>query len=342
MDAIRIGIVGLGGICRQRHVPGLKKIAGVELVAVANRSRESGEQAAREFGIPEVAKSWEDIVGRDDLDAILIGTWPCMHRAVSMAALESGKHVFCQARMAMDYQEARAMHACAESAGRVAMLCPVPIGLSIDAAILRMLREGALGTVRLVRVQGLYGDCVDPAAPMHWRKDHRLSGLNVMTLGMYAEVINRWFGPARRVMAQTQVFTPTRIDGDGQVQPVKIPDQILFHTLMEGDVAVQYVISGMAPYGRDAIEIHGSEKTLHYDVNPDVLYEIGADGQQTRVSILPEDAYDVENWRVEQDFIDAIRKGKEYHPNFEDGLRYMQVVQAVHDSAATGRAIDLA
>ena len=91
MDSIRIGIVGLGGICRQRHVPGLKKIAGVELVAMANRSRESGEQAAREFGIPEVAKSWEDIVGRDDLDAILIGTWPCMHRAVSMAALESGK-----------------------------------------------------------------------------------------------------------------------------------------------------------------------------------------------------------------------------------------------------------
>ncbi|NIA14622.1 MAG: hypothetical protein GWP08_11130 [Nitrospiraceae bacterium] len=49
----------------------------------------------------------------------------------------------------------------------------------------------------------------------------------------------------------------------------------------------------------------------------------------------------VETWRVERDFIDAIRTGAEYHPNFEDGMRYTQVVQAVHDSSAQGQAVQL-
>uniref|UniRef100_A0A7C4PK83 SRP54-type proteins GTP-binding domain-containing protein n=1 Tax=Anaerolinea thermolimosa TaxID=229919 RepID=A0A7C4PK83_9CHLR len=105
METLRIGFVGLGGICRQRHVPGLKKLPGIELRAVANRTRESSEKAAREFGIPVVCDSWQELVARDDIDIVFVGTWPYLHREVSVAALESGKHVFCQARMAMDYRQ---------------------------------------------------------------------------------------------------------------------------------------------------------------------------------------------------------------------------------------------
>ena len=57
----------------------------------------------------------------------------------------------------------------------------------------------------------------------------------------------------------------------------------------------------------------------------------------------PEDdeRYDVANWRVEQDFVDAIRQGAPYHPDFEDGLRYMKVIQAIHDAAATGKTVQV-
>jgi len=54
-----------------------------------------------------------------------------------------------------------------------------------------------------------------------------------------------------------------------------------------------------------------------------------------------EEAYDVENWCVEQDFIDAIRIGTPYHPDFEDGLRYMAVVQAVYKSAAQQKRVEM-
>ena len=168
MDTVRIGIIGLGGICRTRHVPGLQKIEGVEIVAVANRSRESSAAAAAEYGIAHVCEDWQEIVAREDVDAVVIGTWPYKHRDISIAALEAGKHVFCQARMALNLTEALDMRAAAGMAARVAMLCPVPFGLSVDDTVRRLLAEGALGEVHTVRVLSMSNACVDPEAPATW------------------------------------------------------------------------------------------------------------------------------------------------------------------------------
>lgn len=341
MRNLRVGIVGLGGICRERHVPGLRRIDGVEIAAVANRSRASSEAAAREFGIPGVCDSWKELVRRDDIDAVFIGTWPYMHHDISIAALDAGKHVFCQARMAMDFREAAEMHEHAAASGRVAMLCPVPIGLSIDATISRLLREGYPGEVRLVRVQSLSNAYADPGAPVNWRKDRRLSGLNTLTLGMYIEVMHRWFGWTRAVSAHTDIFVPERLDASGRRMKVEAPDQIVFHAEMRAGFPVQYAFSGVVHHGKDAVEIYGNRATLHYDVGADALYAARPGEEFTPVDIAPRDAYDVENWRVERDFVSAVRDGTEYHPNFEDGMRYMQVIQAVFDSAATGRHIEL-
>lgn len=341
MQRIRVGFVGLGGICRTRHVPGLRRIEGIEIVAVANRTIESSRQVAAELGIPETCESWQELIARDDLDAVFIGTWPYMHKPISIAALNAGKHVFCQARMAMDFQEAREMQACARQCGRVAMLCPVPFGLSVDATVARWIRDGRLGQLRFVRVESFSNTYLAPDAPMNWRKDHRLSGLNTLTLGMFIEVIHRWFGWTRMVSAMTQTFVLERKDANGVKTAVRVPDQILINAIQENGCPVQYAFSGCVPYSRDTIEIHGTETVLQYDIASDVLYEVAGDGSPGRVPILPEDAYDVSQWRVEEDFVNAIRKGSEYHPSFYDGMRYMQVIQAVHDSAAFGATIRL-
>lgn len=341
MDTIRTGFIGLGGICRQRHVPGLQKIDGVELTAVANRSRESSERAAAEFGIPHVCDSWEDLIARDDIDAVFIGTWPYRHKAMSIAALEAGKHVFCQARMAMNYGEARAMYHAAMSRDRVAMLCPVPFGLSIDKTIAKYLSRGELGDITLVRVNSLAGMFADPDVPMNWRKDHRLSGLNMHTLGMYIEVIHRWFGWTKSVAARSDIFTAQRVDETGERINVEIPDQYLLNTKTASGVPVQYTISTVAHHGVDEIHVHGTKGTLYYDVHGDKLYSAKAGETMGTATSASGDAYDVMNWRVESDFINAIRTGSDYHPNFEDGLRYMQVVQAAHDSAESGTTIEL-
>src|SRR4051812_27380474 len=100
MNSLRIGIIGAGGIFKTRHLPGLRALSDVQVAVVCNRSRESGEAVAREWDIPEVVTEWRELIARDDLDAVFIGTWPYTHAEMSIAALEAGKHVFCQARMA--------------------------------------------------------------------------------------------------------------------------------------------------------------------------------------------------------------------------------------------------
>jgi predicted dehydrogenase len=339
---LRVGIVGLGGICRNRHVPGLNRIEDVEIAAVANRSRESGERAAKEYNIPDVHDDWEELVRRDDLDIVLIGTYPNMHKPVSCAALESGKHVFCQARMARDAEEAREMlEAAQRHPDLVAGLCPVPIGMPVDAVVKRLVRENTLGEVRLARVQSFSHAFASPDAPMNWRKDHRLSGHNMLTLGMYAEVLHRWFGWTRRLQALTQIFVPERTDESGERVQVRIPDQALFNTEMDQCPAVQYVMAAAVPHGSDRVEIYGSKAALRYEVKGHGLFMAQNGGEFEPVEPRPEEVYNLKQWDVEERFIDAVREGKPYHPDFLEGLKYMEVVQAVHDAAETGKTIEL-
>jgi len=338
-EAIRIGVVGLGGICKTRHVPGFRKVLGVEVVAVANRTLKSSESAATEFRIPHAVGSWQELVKRDDVDLVVVGTWPYLHKAVTVAALAAGKHVFCQARMAMDAAEAQVMYDAARRSNRVTGLCPVPFGLKYDRALARLLREDALGEIRLVRVQSFASAYASADAPMNWRKDHRLSGLNMHTLGMYIEVMHRWFGWTREIAAHTNVFVPKRIDAVGENVPVHIPDQVLATSVVGQNVPVQYTISAAVHKGEDRIEIYGSRGTIRYDIAADAMYIAREDREFEPVEVRKDEFCNVKDWAVESDFIAAIRDGADYHPDFFDGLKYMQVIEAIYRSAAEDRVV---
>src|SRR5919206_4391481 len=146
---LRIGIVGAGNIVRTRHLPALKKHPDAEIVAVSNSTYESSENFCNE-NVPQATpmRNWADLLAIPDLDVIWIGTPPYMHSAVTISALEAGKHVFCQARMAMDLAEADEMLATSKRYPEsVTMLCPPPFGLRGDLLVKKMLAEGAIGKV---------------------------------------------------------------------------------------------------------------------------------------------------------------------------------------------------
>src|SRR5829696_8837636 len=66
---IRVGIIGAGGIVGSTHIPGLRRMPGVEIVAVANRSLESSQRAAKEFDIPRAYADWEQLLAAGGIDA---------------------------------------------------------------------------------------------------------------------------------------------------------------------------------------------------------------------------------------------------------------------------------
>src|SRR5437899_12597393 len=153
-QTIRVGFVGAGNNTRHRHIPGFRALPGIELVAVANRTKASGARAAREFGIARVHEDWRDVVRAGDVDAICIGTWPYMHCEVTLAALEHGKHVLCEARMGMDAAEGRRMLEASRRAPHlITQLVPSPPTLEVDSTLQSLLGEGYLGEVLAVELQ---------------------------------------------------------------------------------------------------------------------------------------------------------------------------------------------
>ena len=108
-ETIKVGFIGAGANTALRHIPGLRAQEGVEFAGVANRSLESSQTAADKYEIGEAYPTWLDLVEDPNIDAVCIGTWPYMHSPVTLTAMDNGKHVLCEARMAVNATEARDM-----------------------------------------------------------------------------------------------------------------------------------------------------------------------------------------------------------------------------------------
>src|SRR6266849_3846144 len=329
---VRLGIVGAGNIVRERHLPALKKHSEVEIVAVSNSTYESGEKFCSE-NLPQATpmRNWADLLAVPDLDIIWIGTPPYMHSAVTISALEAGKHVFCQARMSMDLTEAEEMLAASKHYPElVTMLCPPPYGMRADLLVKKLLAENYIGRPHHVRLQSFNSNFLDPEAPPHWRQKIEISGLNVLTLGIYVEVLQRWLGDITGVFARGKILRSER-----RGYAVIVPDLLNVLCTFENGAEAVLEFSGInACAPSDRVEIYGDHGTLTYDFATDVVRAGKHDGEELHIVDLTPDLES--EWRVEEDFLAAVKsKGRiRPHPDFEDGVRYMRVVQAVADSRA--------
>ena len=338
-DNIRVGIIGAGANTRDRHIPGLQAIEGVEIVAVCNRSQESGERVAQRFGIERACTNWQEIVHAADIDAVVIGTWPYMHRLVTVAALEADKHVMCEARMAMNASEAHCMYDALRSRPHlVAQIVPSPLSLRVDRTIQRLIRDGWLGDVLVVDIHD-GGAFIDKDNTMHWRHNMDLSGLNVISIGIWYEAMLRWVGEATSVVAKGKTFTPMRLDEEGRLTGVRIPDHIDIIADMACGGQAHIQVSNVTGFGEPAsATIYGSEGTLRF--SEDILTggRRGDDG----LSEIEVPAHEAGGWRVEEEFISAIRGHEEItHTDFRTGVKYMEFTEAVYRSRRSGAAVDL-
>ncbi len=340
---LRVGLIGAGANTRTKHIPGFQAIDDVELVAVCNRSEESGHRVADAFGIGRVETDPEALFRDPDIDAICIGTWPYRHRDFVVRALEAGKHVLTEARMAMNLAEAREMlDASRRHPDLVAQIVPGPPELKSWRTVHRLLADGSLGDIREVHVSVLTGAGIDPSAPLHWRERTEYSGVNVMSYGIYTEVISRWFGPTRRLMADGATFMTSRVDADtGERHEIEVPDSLGVLATLESGARVTYRFSTVTPNAlppSGGIAVFGSNGTLHWEIGDRMQFApIG--GQLA--PLPPDPGTDIE-WRVERDFVDSIREGAPVTlTNFEDGVQYMQMLEATHRSRVEGRAINL-
>jgi predicted dehydrogenase len=316
----------------------------VEIVAVANRSKESGERVAKEFGIARVSTDWREVIGAKDVDAICIGTWPYMHAELTTAALEAGKHVLCEARMAMNAAEGRRMlEAARKKPNLVTQLVPGPPTLELDPTIRRLVAEGYVGEVLSVELQATQqARFADIGEAMHWRQNIAFSGNNVLNMGIWYETMMRWVGSAKRVMTMSKIAVPRRKDESGAWQDVKVPDHVDILANLERGAVAHLRFSSLTAFAPPAEAwIFGSEGTLR--IEPETKRLSGARRGDKALAEITIPADQRIGWRVEEEFVNAIRgREKISHTTFEDGVRYMEFTDAVAKSAATGQAVEVA
>lgn len=330
---LRIGVIGAGANTREKHLPGLLAQPDVRIVGVANRSRESGERVAREFGIPRVATDWREIVAATDLDAVCIGTWPYLHAEITIAALRAGKHVLTEARMARDHAEARAMLSEARKhPNLVTQIVPAPFSLPFDATVRAWLDAGKLGRVLDVQAVCTHGKLADGAAPFGWRQDFALSGKNTLFLGIYYEMVRRWLRrDPESVVAEAAIHHRERRDESGILREVKIPDRVtVLGRYADGARLLLHVSGVESSAPRNELRVHGTAGALRADFAANRLFFAPAAGTEQEVTIEP--ALRGE-WRVEADFVASIREGAPVRlTDFASGERYMAFTDAVWES----------
>ena len=347
-ETIKVGFIGAGANTASRHIPGLRAQEGVELVGVANRSLESSRIAADKYEIGEAYPTWLDLVEDPTIDAICIGTWPYMHSTATLTALDNGKHVLCEARMAMNATEAREMLAASiANPDLVTQVVPPPHLMACERHVIDLIADGFVGDIVNVSARITAGSAFpDSDTDAHWRHLRELSGNNVMTTGIWYENLMRMIGTASSVSANAQIVVPHRRGWDGTRQQMTIPDQLdIIYELSGGgtvNLSVTTVSGTFAP--PSDIWIFGTEGTIHIETagpggDPNVTGGRRGDDAMSPITV-PDDKRG--SWRVEEEFINAIRGIEPVtRSSFTDSVKYMDFTDALQKAWQTGTRVYL-
>ena len=333
MSTLNIGIIGCGSIANKAHIPNIQNIPNTKITKVWSRKLEKAENTAKKFHIPNVVSQWEDIITSPDIDAIIITTPPIAHLAPTKLALQYNKHVLCQARMARNLNEAQEMYDLSCKSNVVTALYPTGSGLKGNNTMKRLINEDKyLGDLYEVKVTAFQN--YDIHSP-RWRKDSSIVGVNSMSLGMWVEILNRWVPSAKTLIAQAKTHQIT-----SEYINKRTPNSIIVGAILNNGATASYHFSGVINQNQHSyIELYGSDGVLIYDITTDSIH--GAQSNQTELEPIeiPDDESTYNN--PDFQFIHSIQTQTPMHPDFKEGLKYMQFCEAVAQSIISKKSIDL-
>jgi predicted dehydrogenase len=172
-----VGLIGTGymGKCHalawNAVAPVFGDVERPRLVALAEASANLARERAAELGFAESTGNWRDLIINPEIDVVSITTPNRFHAEMAIAALQAGKHVWCEKPMAPHMEDSLAMHAAWQASGKVAALGYNYIQNPITRLIRKLVSEGAIGTVNHVRMEMDEDFMADREAPFAMRNE---------------------------------------------------------------------------------------------------------------------------------------------------------------------------
>jgi predicted dehydrogenase len=292
---------------------------------------------AREFGC-EVAPTWQDVIRRDDVDAVIVCTPPHVHAEISIAALKAGKHVLCEKPLCRTMDEAETMIKAAQAARRT-LKCG--FNHRHHPAIWeakRLVDGGSLGRPLFARCR--YGICGRPGYEKEWRADpERVAGGQFMEQGTHALDLFRWFlGEAAEVACMTsrQYFATQPLDESGMaLVRMRSGATACLHTSLTN----WKNLFSFEVFGEDGY-VHAEGLGASYGVETLSIgkRDFNAPFQDHVIEYRGGDI----SWREEwKEFTSAISEGRAPLGDGHDGRETMRLALAAYESERAGRFIKL-
>jgi len=327
---LRLAVLTCGTIVTNGHLPAFSALGRetVDVVAFTSRSRSSAERAAAQWGSGAVVDDWRDVVGREDVDAVLVCSPNALHAEMSVAASEAGKHVLVEKPIAVSLAEADAMVDAATSAGVVLMAAHNLRFAAPYAAAAAAVRDGRIGAV-VVGVRVAFGHAGPQAwaTDAGWFRDRSLSGGGALIdLGIHvADLLRAVTGDeVDEVSALVHRPAPDAVEEAGQV----------IFTLRGGGVGSLHA-SWMARPGPDhQLVVHGTEGSVTIERGQAVVRP--ADGSPKQVVDAPA------GLGLHASFLGACRGEAAPAVTGLDGRAALAIIDAAYRSAAEGRQVAVA
>ena len=333
---------------------------------------------ADRWGWEEIETDWKKVIDREDIDIVDIGVPTHLHHEIALAAAKAGKHIFCEKPMAVSYDQAKEMFEAARENGITHYLnhnyrrCPA-VRLAKQ-----LIDDGKIGRIFHWRGAYLQSWIVDPQFPLTWHLQKETAGSGPhYDLNSHSVDLARYLvGEIKSVACMTTQFIPERplpdeeaagtfkgaTTGEGMGK-VTVEDAAFMLVEFENGALGSFEATRFAP-GRknyNYFEIYGSQGSLIFDLERmnELKFFSNEDpenAQGFRTIIATEACHDyMENWwppghiigyehefvHAVVDFLAAVENGATIEPNFYDGMKEMQILDAGLKSAEDGRKLVL-
>jgi predicted dehydrogenase len=366
-DKLNVGIIGTGFMGRAHTNAWLdapfyfdlpfQLIRKVACDAVGDKVQTFAEK----FGWMETDTSWEAVVRRDDIQVIDICSSNLTHMPIAIEAARNGKHVICEKPIARDALEAEKMLDAVQQTNVIHM---VAFNYRRVPAILlakNMIEEGRIGVVRHFNAVYYQDWLVDPESPYVWRHDVKESGsgahgdMNAHTVDLARFLV----GEFEAVCGQEKIFINERpVSGSKTMEKVTADDAMIFLARFRDGAAGNFIATRFATGRKNylRLEIFGSRGSILFNLERlnELEYYSSDDSveeQGFRNIIVTESSHPyLDTWwppghiigwehtfiHEIADFVTAIGEQGRIRPDFYDGLRSQQVLDAVSRSCETG------
>jgi predicted dehydrogenase len=338
---MRIGVIGCGTISTI-YLENLARLPGTEVVACADALPERAKAAAERFGIPN-AGTIDTVLTDPAVDLVVNLTVPEAHYAVSLAAVEAGKHVYTEKPLATGAEDGRRLLDAARARGvRVGAAPDTFLGAGVQTCR-ALLDDGAIGAPVAAAAFLL---CAGPES-WHPAPDffYRPGGGPVFDMGPYhLTALVTLLGPIARITATARTGFPQRVAADGHAIPVEVETHVaallefaagpVAHAVLSFDVAATTI-----PF---QIEVYGTTGTLALS-NPNTFggpVRLGRrDGWQD-VAVPDTQAGNARGLGVAE-MVAAIEEGRDHRASGELALHVLSAMEAILAAAGTASRVDV-